>query len=113
MLVMRTMVIVLSAAALLGACARKVERRDVEKLVNERWNSCLIVEPKNVRIESQDRKTVRFTYVLRMRGDGTLVGKGMACPMPAQKMIEMHFNKDIADLKAGAEATVTQEATRE
>ncbi len=109
---MRTTVIVLFAAAMLGGCAKKAERRDVEKLVNDLWRACLIVEPKDVKIESQDRKTVRYSYVLRMRGDGIYAGKQFPCPMPAQKMAEMLFNKDLADLKAGAETTVTQEATK-
>jgi hypothetical protein len=96
---------------MLGACAKKAERRDVEKLVNELWRSCLIVEPKDVSIESQDRKTVRYSYVLRMRGDGIHAGKLFPCPMPAQKMVEALFNKDMADLKAGTETSVTQEAS--
>lgn len=110
---MRTTGIVLSAATMLGACAKKVERRDVEKLVNEHWRSCLIVEPKDVRIEAQDRNTVRYSYALRMRGDGIYAGKQFPCPMPEQKMVEALFNKDMADLKAGTETPVTQEAARE
>jgi hypothetical protein len=110
---MRTTVIVLAAAALLGACGKKAERRDVEKLVNELWGTCVLVEPKNVKIESQDRKTVRYSYVLKMRFNGSLAGKGVPCPMPAQKMAEALFNKDMADLKAGDETTVTQEAVKQ
>jgi type II secretory ATPase GspE/PulE/Tfp pilus assembly ATPase PilB-like protein len=109
---MRTTVIVLAAAAMLGGCGKKAERRDVEKLVNDLWRSCVLVEAKDVKIESQDRKTVRYSYALRMRVNGNLAGKGVPCPMPAQKMAEMLFNKDMADLKVNDETTVTQEATK-
>jgi hypothetical protein len=108
---MRNALIVLTAAALLGACARKAEIRDVKKLVDQTFDKCPVAEVKNVKIESDDRKTVRFSYVLRIRFDGTM--KGVPCPMPTQKLLEAHFNKDFADLKIGDETTVTQEATRE
>lgn len=108
---MQTLIVGLAAFAVLGGCRAKVaERRDVEKIVNEAWRECILVEPKNVKIESQDRKTVRYTYVLKMRGPGRLAGKGYPCTEAKQKMVEMLFNKDLADLEAGAETTVTQEA---
>ena len=108
-----TTVMVLAAAALLGACGKPVERRDVQKLVDEQWRTCLIVEVKNVKIESQDRKSVRYSYVLRMRTDGVWAGKSIPCPMPQQKLVEALFNKDMADLKVNNEATVTQEAVKQ
>lgn len=109
----QTTVMILAVGLGLGACNKPVERRDVQKLVNELWDTCLIVEAKDVTIESQDRESVRYAYVLRMRADGPMVDKGIGCPMPKQKMVEMFFNKDMADLKAGTETTVTQEAAKQ
>src|SRR5262245_10414842 len=96
------------AAALLVACAKKVNTRDGEKLVNERWKECIIVEPKKVTIEAQDGKKVRFSYVLRMRLDGTMAGKQAPCPVPAQKIIEVYANKDMAEIKQGTEIQVIE-----
>ncbi|QJR12263.1 hypothetical protein DSM104443_03348 [Usitatibacter rugosus] len=109
---MQDLVIGLAAFAVLGGCGRTAGPKEMEKLVNAAWSDCAAVEPRNVTIESQDRKTVRYTYVLRMRTPGKLTGKGVPCPEGKVKMIEMFFNKDMVELETGDEATVTQEASK-
>lgn len=101
--------VLLLFAIVIAGCGKKIDQKAIEKKVSGDWRHCERVVPEKITIDSNDGKTVRYSYVLRMAVDGDAYG--YTCYVPNIAMLEALANKNLVQLKAGMEIPVTQEVS--
>jgi len=103
-------VLVGATAFNLTGCGEKYDLKALEKKVAEDWRHCERVRPERIVIEASDKKSVRYSYVLKVVVDGTATG--YTCYEPNMKLLEALANRNLYQIKAGEEIPVTQEISR-
>ncbi len=105
----RRVVSAVLVALLATACSpRQPKLYDVNNKVHQAWDDCVYVEVTNLRIDSHDEKTVRYSYDLKMRFNGSYPGQ-VECPANKRTLLEALAHKDIAALQPGEIIPATEE----
>lgn len=107
----RAGLVALALAALLAGCSPQPKIYLLERQVHETWDHCVYVVPDLLKIESHDRKTVRFSYVLRVRLPGNMPAAQVECPADKRLLLEALSHKDMADLQMGEVIPVEEETS--
>jgi hypothetical protein len=99
-----------AALAVAAGCGKKLDQKAIAEKLEFEWRSCTIVDVTKVDLEANDGKVARFSYVLRMKADGTHVAPGQfPCPQNRVLLIQAMANKDMVAIKRGEEITFIQE----
>jgi hypothetical protein len=108
---MKTRMTVLSllvAAAAVG-CSSGPDVNALQNEIDAYWAPCPMVKPSPVTIVDAEKGVVRYEYTLKVVTDGSAVTAAQ-CPPANSTMLQALANEDLANIKAGTDVPVTQEA---